>query len=57
MLPNNRLYTPIHMLNDDALLNIFHLYQLIISESYNDIFTFPRWENKRWWYKPAQVCQ
>jgi len=56
-LPDNRLHTPIHMLNDDVLLNIFYLYQLIMSESYHDIFTFPHWENAKWWYKPAQVCR
>ena len=56
-LLDNRLYTPIHILNDDALLSIFCLYQLIISESYHDVFTFPHWENEKWWYKLAQVCQ
>jgi len=45
------------MLNNDALLNIFYLYQLIVSESYSDVLIFPQWENASWWYKPVQVCR
>ena len=45
------------MLNDDALLNIFYLYELAISESYSEVFNFPHWADASWWYKPAQVCQ
>lgn len=51
--PDNRSYTPIHTLNDDALLNIFYIYQLI----YGDISLYPDWDNARWWYKLTQVCR
>ena len=45
------------MLDDDALLTIFYLYQLVFEELYDDITNCPDWDNARWWYKPAQVCQ
>jgi len=52
--PDNR---PIHLLNDDALLNIFELYPLDILDSYHDILSQPNWDAARWWYKLAQVCR
>jgi len=45
------------MLNDDVLLTIFDFYQLVFTEPYGNITTSPDWDNARWWYKPAQVCQ
>jgi hypothetical protein len=55
--PNNRRSAPVYRLNDDSLLNIFYHYQHLFLQSYEDVLTFPDWDNARWWYKPAQVCQ
>jgi len=57
MRPDNRSYSPIHMLDDNTLLHVFYLYQLVFVESYSDVFNYPDWDSARWWYKPAQVCQ
>ncbi|KAI0247551.1 hypothetical protein BJV78DRAFT_909918 [Lactifluus subvellereus] len=51
-------HSPIHSLNDDVLLNIFHLYQLDVSNVYDeDGDPNFEWDYQRWWYKLAQVCQ
>ncbi|KAH9976440.1 hypothetical protein BGW80DRAFT_1558858, partial [Lactifluus volemus] len=56
-LTSNTMRSPIHILNDDVLLNIFHLIQLDIrDEEDSETFRF-RWERQRWWYKLAQVCR
>ena len=52
----------IDILDDDSLLNIFHLYRpFLIGEDDNDearLFGgFDRWERGHWWYKLAHVCQ
>ena len=39
MLPVYRLCTPIDVLNDDALLNIFYLYPKNIFETYDDVLS------------------
>ncbi|KAH9974302.1 hypothetical protein BGW80DRAFT_1559832, partial [Lactifluus volemus] len=49
-------------LNDDILLNIFHLYQLDYlytrdEEDSSDRNVRLRWDRQRWWYKLAQVCR
>ncbi|KAH9961757.1 hypothetical protein BC827DRAFT_1201694 [Russula dissimulans] len=50
----------IHILDDDSLLNVFHLYRLIIlNEDKTDgqqIFE-GKWVRERWWYKFAHICQ
>ena len=51
----------IHILDDDSLLNIFHLYRrVIIDEGKDDEIYFlveGRWDRERWWYKLVQVCR
>ena len=48
----------IHVLDDDSLLNIFHLYRLeIFDVDEDDAQRILGWERERWWYKLAQVCQ
>jgi hypothetical protein len=58
---SNERHSPIHILNDDILLNIFYLYRLVIKDkdSYEDIYlSNPRtWVHERWWYKLAQVSR
>ena len=51
-------HSPIHTLNDDALLNIFYLYRLGIPDEYDeDGNPNGDWGGQRWWYKLAQVCR
>jgi hypothetical protein len=45
------------MLNDDTLLNIFTLYPQDIVEVYEDVASWPEWDNARWWYKFVHVCR
>ena len=53
--------TPIHILNDDVLLNIFYLCKpQLLNE--DEVDTAPilqggEWIRERWWYKIAQVCR
>ena len=51
----------IHILDDDSLLNLFHLYRPAIFDGDEDdnvhIYGGMAWERERWWYKLAQVCQ
>jgi hypothetical protein len=57
---NNRRYSPIHILNDDVLLNIFHLYRPSDSDpvqyDHEPGTTIP-WHRQRWWYRLAHVCR
>jgi hypothetical protein len=55
---SNRSHS-IHILNNDALLNIFYLYRLDIpdEEDDDDGTTTTYWDRERWWYKLAQVCR
>jgi hypothetical protein len=50
-------HSPIHTLNDDVLLNIFHLYRLDVQHEYTydglpDFYL----RRQSWWYKLTQVC-
>jgi hypothetical protein len=55
---SERLYSPIHILNDDVLLNIFYLFQLDIRDEEGDqIQSTHYWARQRWWYKLTHVCQ
>jgi hypothetical protein len=49
----------INILNDDALLNIFSIYQLDVSDEEEDENAqLPRrWDRQRWWYKLAHVSR
>ncbi|KAI0246812.1 hypothetical protein BJV78DRAFT_1286045 [Lactifluus subvellereus] len=47
-------HSPIHTLNDDVLLNVFHLYRL---DNLNEDNPFFQRGGQRWWYKLAQVCR
>jgi hypothetical protein len=55
----NRLYSPIHILNDDVLLNIFDLYRLTDPDEYDEEtgVTTIYWHRQRWWYNLAHVCR
>jgi hypothetical protein len=58
-LNSNRRHSPIRILNDDVLLNIFHLYRLEDPDEYEDedgLLNY-RWYRQRWWYKLAHVCR
>jgi hypothetical protein len=59
---SNRPYSPISMLNDDVLLNIFkvyRLYQLRVDHGDDDGYrqSRPRWDHQRWWYKIVHVSR
>ena len=52
----------IHILDDDSLLNIFYLCRpFFLGEDGNDSWRLhggvERWDQGRWWYRPAHVCQ
>ena len=52
----------IHILDDDSLLHVFYLYRPFLSGEDQDDNARLRGGDKidsrrRWWYKPAQVCQ
>jgi hypothetical protein len=53
--------TSIHILDDDSLLNIFHLYRPFLLGEDQDINTRmeggEKWIWERWWYRLAHVCQ
>jgi hypothetical protein len=53
--------TSIHILDDDSLLNVFHLYQpFLLGEDQNDNIRIKgggQWAGERWWYRLAHVCQ
>jgi hypothetical protein len=55
---SNRRQSPLYILNDDVLLNIFHLYRLSDPDEYDDgIGTVFVCHRQRWWYKLAHVCR
>jgi hypothetical protein len=56
-LNSNRRHSPIHILNDDVLLNIFHLYRLAAPGEYGAGNLKSIWPRQRWWYKLAHVCR
>ncbi len=54
--------TSTHVLDDDSLLNVFNLYRpLFLGEGEYDFDHFraqeDSWDQGRWWYKLAHVCQ
>jgi hypothetical protein len=53
--------TSIHILDDDSLLNIFHLYRpFLLGEDQNDGIRIDggrKWYGERWWYRLTHVCQ
>ncbi len=53
--------TPIHILDDDSLLNIFYLYRPALldgDETYHTRLEGGKpWGRERWWYTLAHVCQ
>ncbi len=53
--------TPIHILDNDSLLNIFYLYRPAMldgDENNSARFTGGKpWDRERWWYTLAHVCQ
>ena len=62
VMGNSPLIPSVHMLDDDSLLNVFHLYRpfLLGEDADNDnvrLFGGERWARGRWWYKLAHVCQ
>ena len=52
--------TSIHILDNDSLLNIFHLYRpFLLGEDQHVNIRFQgggRWAGERWWYRLAHVC-
>jgi hypothetical protein len=53
---SSRRHSPICILNDDVLLNIFHLYQLDVQDEYEG-YPMSSWRGQRWWYKLAHVSR
>jgi hypothetical protein len=55
---SNTAHSTICILNDDALLNIFYIYQLHICDEQDneDVFSARKWD-PRWWYKLAHVSR
>ena len=58
----NRPYSsPIYILDNDSLLNIFYLYRpVILADDENDddrILEGGEWGRERWWHKLAHVCR
>ena len=56
------LTASIHILDDDSLLNVFHLYQPFLfgedqAEDVRLVGGTEGWERGRWWYKLSHVCQ
>ncbi|KAH9955673.1 hypothetical protein BC827DRAFT_1158106 [Russula dissimulans] len=53
--------TSIDILDDDSLLNIFHLYRRPVSDQDEDrdyvIMVGGDWSRESWWYKLVHVCQ
>jgi hypothetical protein len=59
---NSSLTASIHILDDDSLLNVFHLYcPFLLGEDEDEDNRFwggdKGWERGRWWYKLSHVCQ
>jgi hypothetical protein len=58
---NSPRTTSIHVLDDDSLLHVFHLYQpFLLGEDQDDNARLEGgrgWVGGRWWFKLAHVCQ
>ncbi|KAH9981791.1 hypothetical protein BJV74DRAFT_65526 [Russula compacta] len=59
--PHNKPFRPsIHILDDDSLLHVFHLYRpvLLDDDTFDGrILVGKKWVHERWWYKLAHVCR
>ena len=54
--------TPIHILDNDSLLNIFYFYRPITFDAHDNEYARlvgggKKWVHERWWYQLAHVCQ
>ena len=61
-MANSPLTASIHILDDDSLLNVFHLYRpLLLGEDEDEYARLAggmgKWNRGRWWYKLSHVCQ
>ena len=61
-MANSPLTASIHILDDDSLLNVFHLYRPFVlgeDEDEDDRLAGGKegWDRGRWWYKLSHVCQ
>ena len=59
---NSQHVVPIHILDDDSLLNIFYLYRPnFLGEDEDDLHRLTGgrelWNRGRWWYRLVHVCQ
>jgi hypothetical protein len=56
---NNRRHSPVFILNNDVLLNVFHLYQLDTQDKDRDPngHSVGHWRHQRWWYELAHVSR
>jgi len=51
------LRTPIHTLDDDALLNVFYIFGLDSVDRDDGRVFRANWDHARWWYRLVQVCR
>jgi len=61
-MSNSPLTASIHILDDDSLLNVFHLYRpFVLGEDEDEDGRLAGgnegWDRGRWWYKLSHVCQ
>ena len=61
-MANSPLAVSVHILDDDSLLNVFHLYRpFLLGEDGDEDARFgggmDGWNRGRWWYKLSHVCQ
>jgi hypothetical protein len=61
-MANSPLIASIHILDDDSLLNVFHLYRpFLLGEDQDEGARLEggkgSWARGRWWYKLSHVCQ
>jgi hypothetical protein len=57
VLTGNPRRSPIRILNDDILLNIFYSYRLHIKDEEDGENIRFSWDRQRWWYRLAQVSR
>ena len=62
-MDNSPRTASIHILNDDSLLHVFHLYRpFVLGEDQDDDNTYIwggkwLWDDERWWYNLTHVCR
>ena len=61
-MSNSSLNASIHILDDDSLLNVFHLYRpFLLGEDDDEVGRQvggrEGWDRGRWWYRVSHVCQ